>query len=311
MVGGIERLDPRMNALVPADASLEVIAEGLLWAEGPLWQPGARCLLFSDVKGNAIYRWDAGAGVSVFMQPSGYFGRDPYPGPEPGANGLTLDPAGRLVICEHGERRVRRIEPDGQATVLADRYLGGRFNSPNDLVYARDGALWFTDPPYGLPLTFDDPSSEQPVCGVYRLAAHGTLTLATGALRAPNGLAFSPDGAILYLADSHPDEALWLAFPVQPDGSLGTGRLFADAKPWRAVRAGGPDGLKVDAAGNLWAAGPEGVYVFAPDATLLGRIATDSFTSNLAWGGEDGLSLFITADTRVLRIRVGIRGAGT
>ena len=305
----IERLDPRFDKLVPRDAKLETIVEGRAWVEGPVWRAETGSLLFSDIPQNAVFEWRPGEGARLFLAPSGYSGREPFAGREPGSNGLALDAQGRLVLAEHGDRRITRLDSDGTRRVLVDRYLGKRLNSPNDLVFKSNGDLYFTDPPFGLPGTFADPAKELAFQGVYRLRADGTLTLLTSELKAPNGIAFSPDEKILYVTDVHPGTATWRAYPVKADGTLGPGRVFADANRFRANGPGGPDGLKVDAAGNLFASGPGGIYVFAPDGTHLGSILTGKATSNAAWG-EDGSTLFITGGTEVFRIRLTTRGAG-
>ena len=306
----VERLDARLDALVPAQATAEVVAdlgviEGPHWLEGPAWDRRNQCLLFSDVKANAIYRWDSRDGVRLFMRPSGYTGPDPAPMEEPGSNGLAFDRDDRLLICEHGDRRVTRLEPDGRKTVLADRYQGHRLNSPNDLVCRRNGDIYFTDPPYGLPGRFDDPGREMPFNGIFRIAAQGAVSLVLDSIPVPNGIGFSPDEKTLYVTDGGPDRKRWLAFPVADDGSVGEPRVLFDAVDLPGL--GGPDGLVVDRAGNIFATGLERVFVFAPDGTHLGSMFPGSLTSNVAWG-EDGSSLFITADTRLLRLRLGTRG---
>jgi len=306
--GRIVRLDPRFDALIAADATLEPIATGHRWVEGPVWEPRHQALYYSDIPANTVYRWEARAGVSAFLRPSGYSGSEPFSGREPGSNGLTFDPVGRLVLCEHGDRRIGRLEPDGRRSVIVDRYRGRRLNSPNDAVYARNGDLYFTDPPFGLPGTFDDPARELPFSGVYRLRRDGTLQLLIENLRAPNGIALSPDERTLYVTDVDADRPAWLAYEIDDDG-VGARRVLADARPWTRLRRGGPDGLDADAHGNLFAAGPEGVFVFAPDGTLLGLIETGVPTANVAWG-EDGSTLFIAAATTIYRLRTQTRGAG-
>lgn len=307
--GGIERLDPRVDQLVPTDARLEVVAEGFQWVEGPVWHPERGYLLFSDVPANAIYRWDRQGGARLFLKPSGYSGTAPFHGREPGSNGLTFDHRGRLVVCQHGDRRIVRLEPDGRRTVLADRYQGKRLNSPNDVIYRSNGDLYFTDPPFGLPKTFDDPARELAVSGVYRLSSAGVLSLLEGGLKAPNGIAFSPDEKTLYVSDVDPERPAWWAFPVRSDGTLAAGKLLLDASVWRAKRRGGPDGLKVDSQGFLYAAGPEGVYILAPDGAHLGTLFTGVPTGNVAWG-DVGSTLYITAGTWVLRIGLNTKGLG-
>jgi gluconolactonase len=298
----IERLDPRLDALLARDAGVEVYAGGIAWAEGPLWSAADGRLLFSDVPRNGIYSVHAGDPPVLVVERSGYEGPAPFAGREPGSNGLAFDAAGRLVYCRHGERDVARREPDGRVTVLAARHEGRRLNSPNDLVFRSDGALYFTDPPFGLPGTFDDPGKELPYQGVYRLRADGTLELLVGDLEAPNGLAFSPDERTLYVSNAFLARPVWTAYPVDEGGTLGPGRPFADARAYVGPGEGVPDGMKVDRRGNVWAAGPGGVHVFAPDGTRLGRIVTGVPTGNVAFG-EDGGTLFIAANHRILRLR--------
>jgi len=306
-LGNIDRLDARLDQLVPKAAKLEELGNGYHWVEGPVWNRKEGYLLFSDIPANAIIKWKAGAGMTQYLKPSGYTGSAPFEGREPGSNGLTYDAAGHLVMCEHGDRRVARLEKDGTKTTLADRYDGHRLNSPNDLAFKSNGDLYFTDPAYGLPKTFDDPQRELPFCGVYRRSKDGKVSLLTKDLQAPNGIAFSPDEKRLYVSDSA--QSLWMAYDVKPDGTLGAGRVFFDAKPWTKTRKGAPDGLKVDRQGNLFASGPEGIYVFAPDGTHLGTIETGVPTANCAWG-DDGSTLYITANTAVYRIRLTTKGAG-
>lgn len=305
----ITRLDARFDRLVPADARLEKLVDDHGWTEGPVWSRRDGALLFSDVVQNRIYRWTESEGERVELDPSGYTGRAPFTGREPGSNGLALDCRGRLVFAQHGDRRISRREPDGRIVTLVDRYRGKRLNSPNDLVLAPNGDLYFTDPPFGLPGTFDDPAKELPFQGVYRLTPGGTLTLLTSALRAPNGIAFAPDGRTLYVSNADRARLVWMAYPVRPDGTLGEGRVLYDGTATMADRRGTADGMKVDAEGNLFAAGPGGVYVFAPDGTILGWLDFGGSVGNVAWG-EEGRTLFIAANATVYRIRLTTRGAG-
>ncbi|MEW5976011.1 MAG: SMP-30/gluconolactonase/LRE family protein [Acidobacteriota bacterium] len=305
----IVRLDRRFDELVPANATVERIAGGFAWVEGPVWHRGGNYLLFSDIPNNAIFKWELCTGAQLFLQPSGYTGALPFSGREPGSNGLTFDRQGRLVLCEHGDRRIARLERDGQKVTLADRFDGKRLNSPNDLVYHSSGDLYFTDPPFGLPKAFDDPGRELPFCGVFRLSADGRLTLLTTDLKAPNGIAFSPDQTTLYVTDVDPRRPAWLAYDVRPDGTLGKGRVFFDATPFTRLWKGAPDGLKVDQAGNLFAAGPGGLYIFGPDGKHLGTFETGVPTANCAWG-EDGSTLYIAASTAIYRVRVKTTGTG-
>jgi gluconolactonase len=302
-----ESLDKRFDALIPPDTKIEKIADDLEWSEGPLWDPKTKSLLFSDIPRNVVMRWNADKGVTRFLERSGYTGAAPFTGREPGSNGLTLDPHGRLTLCQHGDRRVSVREADGTMKPLAVGYNGKKLNSPNDLVFDREGNLWFTDPPYGLPGTFEDPGKELDFQGVYRVAKDGRITLATKELEAPNGLAFTPDYQTLYVANSQSERPIWKAFPVKADGTLGPSRVFYDATPLRKEGDGNPDGMKLDAQGNVFATGPGGVLVLTPDGTLLGRILTGVPTANVAWG-EDGSTLFITANHRVLRLVTRTKG---
>jgi gluconolactonase len=307
--GRITRLDPRFNRLIPADAKLEVVVQGHDWVEGPLWDRSTRCLLYSDIPRNAIYRWCDGKGDELFLKPSGYTGSKPFKGKEPGSNGLTFGLDGRLIMAQHGDRRISRIDAGGRRVTLADRFEGKRLNSPNDVIVASNGDLLFTDPPWGLQLGPDDPAKEQDFNGVYRLTPRGVLTVLTHDLEAPNGIALSPDETRLFLSESKPELGAWYVFDVAPNGTLSKKRRLLDAVPWATARQGVPDGLKVDEASNVFGAGPGGVYVIDPGGTLLGVIETGGPTSNTAWGG-DGSTLYITAGTRIFRIKTTTRGAG-
>ena len=313
-IGSIERNDPALDDLVPQDAVLEVLAEGFDWSEGPVWVNGGGFVLFSDIPPNAIYRWKEGEGHTLYLKPSGYTADTPRTG-EVGSNGLTLDAEGRLVLAQHGDRRIARLDapldnPTPTYVTLADRFDGKRFNSPNDLVYHSNGDLYFTDPPYGLEFRMEDPAKEIDFQGVYRLASDETVTLLTDELSRPNGIAFSPDEQTLYVANSDPERALWMAYDVADDGSIANGRVFFDATDLvKQGKKGLPDGLKIDADGNLFATGPGGVLVFSPDGTHLGTINTTEATANCAFG-NDGSMLYITADMYLLRIRLSTKGNG-
>jgi gluconolactonase len=304
------RLDARLDALLPPDAGVEKIADGFTWVEGPVWVRRGGYLLFSEIPANRVWKWKAGEGTSVFLEPSGYTGPAPFAGREPGSNGLTLDAQGRLVLAEHGDRRVARLERDGRKTTLVDRYQGpegsGRINSPNDVVFDSKGNLYFTDPAFGLPKAFDDPGKELPFQGVYRLTPSDELTLLISDIKAPNGIAFSPDEKKLYVTNVSPGHPAWHVYDF--NGSTpANGRVFVDAEPFAGNGTGGPDGLKVDANGNLFASGPGGLYIFASDGTLLGRIHFGKAVSNCAWG-EDGSVLYITASDAVYRVRLRTKG---
>lgn len=308
-LGSIERFKPEFDKLVATDAKIEILADGFTWSEGPLWMGDTNngYLLFTDIPRNSIFSWSTGHGISLFMQPSGYTGVTYY-GLEPGANGLLKDSSGNLVMCEHGDRRVSVLTPNGGKRTLADNYKGKRLNSPNDGVLKSNGDIYFTDPPYGLPMRENDPRRELDHFGVYRISkSTGELTLITTELARPNGIGFSPDEKTLYVAQSDPNKAIWMAFPVKDDGTVGPGKLFYDATDQVGKHPGLPDGLSVDTNGNVWASGPGGIYVFNSQGVLLGRIYTGDRTSNCCFG-EDGSSLFITANSNLCRIRTNAVG---
>ena len=306
-VGSIERLDPRFDAIVPKDAVIEVLASGFLWAEGPVWLKQDAALLFSDIPHNRVMRWKEGEDLKVFLQPSGFTGPSEY-GKERGSNGLTLDRQGCLISCEHGDRRVSRLTPGGGKRTVADNWQGKRFNSPNDCAVHSSGAIYFTDPPYGLPKGWNDERRELDFCGVYRVTPDGVVTLLCDTMTRPNGICFSPDEKVLYVAQSDPAAPLWKVFRVQPDGTLDAGRTFFDGKPLHEQRKKGlPDGLKVDLAGNVFATGPGGVLVIAADGTHLGTFLTGQATANCGFG-NDGKTLYMTADSHLCRVRLSTAG---
>ncbi len=309
-LGRVMRVDNRIDALIPGDAKIEIIAQGFSWSEGPVWMPDETGghLLFSDIPRNSIFKWKEGQGISLYLQPSGYTGAVFY-GLEPGSNGLIRSPEGNLVCCEHGDRRVSVLTKNGGKRTLVDNYEGKRLNSPNDGAFKSNGDLYFTDPPYGLPDRENDSRRELDVFGVYRLSKDGKLTLLTKEMTRPNGIAFSPDEKTLYVAQSDPKKAIWKSFPVNDDGTLGEGKEFADATDNVGKLPGLPDGLKVDQRGNLFATGPGGVYLFMPDGTFLGRLETGEKTGNCAWG-NDGTVLYICVDMFICRIKTSTKGAG-
>jgi len=259
---------------------------GFQFTEGPLWHPDGY-LLFSDIPANKIFKWTPNGTVEIFREPSG------------NSNGLTFDRQGRLIACEHGNRRVSRTEKDGTVVTLADRYQGKRLNSPNDVVVKSDGSIYFTDPPYGV----RPEDRELDFQGVYRWAPDGTLTLLVDDFEKPNGLAFSPDEKTLYIADT--DRRHVRAFDVQPDGTLAHSRILAELK---SDAPGGPDGMKVDVEGNLYVTGPGGTWVFDPTGKHLGTIVTPEGPANCAWGDADWKTLYITARTSIYRVRVKVAG---
>ena len=298
----VERLDPALDAIVPAGARVEKLADGFAFTEGPIWTRGA--LLFSDPNANVIDQWAPGRGISVFRSHSGFAG-DIAAYHQPGSNGLTLDRDGRLTACQHGNRRVVRIETDGTETVLADRYQGKRLNSPNDLVYRSDGTLYFTDPPFGLPKVYEDPGKELPYSGVFSVS-NGALKLVGTDLAGPNGLAFSPDEKFLYVDNWDEKRKVVMRYDVRPDGSLANGIVFFDMTG--APGAEALDGLKVDQRGDLYVSGPGGVWVISPKGVHLGTLRFPELPANFAWGDEDGRALYMTARTGLYRLRLKVAG---
>ncbi len=315
----ILRLDPALDQLVSPNAKLEKIATGFdKWTEGPVWTRSGS-LLFAEIPANNIDQWIPGKGASVFMHPSGYKGSEPYKGPEPGSNGMTLDADGRVTVAGHAARNVWRMEsldPKGQITVLADSYQGKKLNSPNDVVYKSDGSLYFTDPPYGLPTQGDkDPEKELPFNGVYRILGarqqkpgappdREKLQLVIKDLTRPNGLAFSPDEKYLYVAVT--DTHQWMRYPVKADGSVGEGAVLLDCSADHTP--GSPDGIRVDKQGNVYGSGPGGVWIISPEGKHLGTIKVPEVVANVGWGDADGKTLYITASTSVYRIKMSAAG---
>jgi gluconolactonase len=294
----IERLDPALDALLDADAEIEMLGDGFTWVEGPAWNAAARELLFSEIPKNVIHAWNPEGGMRVFMQPSGYTGVADYGG-EPGSNGLAFDANGDLLLCEHGDRRIARLTPGGGKITVADRHEGRRFNSPNDLAVHSNGAIFFTDPIYGLPHGENDPMREMDFCGVFRVDPDGAVMLLTDEIERPNGIALSPDERTLYIANSHGPRPYIFALELGENGVPGELRTFFDTSTLEG--RGAPDGMKVDAAGNLWATGPGGLLILSPDARLLGRVLIHRPTANIAFGGDDGKSVFLTSSDRILR----------
>jgi len=294
-------LDDRFRRYVMGNVHIEKLWTGSRWAEGPAYFAAGKYLIWSDIPNDRLLRYDETDGsVSVFLQPCNNH------------NGHTVDLEGRLVSCEHRGRAVTRIEHDGSRKILADRYEGKKLNSPNDVIVKSDGSVWFTDPTYGIDGEYegDYAVSEIGACNVYRIdPVNGGVTAVVTDMVRPNGLAFSPDEKILYVANSDPKQAVWMAFPVNEDGLLGAGKVFADVTSLVGTKKGLPDGLKVDQAGNVYATGPGGVFVYTPDGAHIGTFATGEATGNCAWG-EDGSTLFITADTYIGRIRLKTKGAG-
>lgn len=299
--GSIERLDPALDALLAPGTQIEVLASGFNWSEGPVWRDGG--VVFSDVPENTVFGWKEGdTAAKVVLKPSGSLS-DPT---GQGSNGLAVDAKGNLILCQHGERRVARLEKDGSFTALADRFDGKRFNSPNDLVIAKIGTIYFTDPPYGLKKTG---KPELPFHGIYSVSPGGKVSLLVEDVRFPNGIALSPDEKTLYVAVSDPQNTRVMAYDLQADGSAKNGRVFFLAQPLKSPeRKGGCDGMKVDTNGNIWTTGPGGVLVISKDGKHLGTILTGQATANCAFGGEDRGTLYITADMFLLRVKTLAKG---
>ena len=302
-VGGVRRLSSEMDSIIPPGAEVEVLAEGFDWAEGPVWVEAGGYLLFTDVPQNVIWRWSEADGLSEFMRPSGFDGEDASHLREPGANGLVIEPSGALLMCDHGNRSLSRVDlATRRKTIVVDRFERKRLNSPNDLVIHRSGAVYFTDPPYGLEGLNESPVKELAHNGVYRLAPDGKVTLIDDALSFPNGVALSPDHRTLYVAVSDPQAPILMAYALGDDGRATSSRLVFDAASMMGPDAPGvPDGLKVDARGRIFTTGPGGVLVLTPDGELLGVIDTGRATANCAFG-PGGASLFMTADDRLARV---------
>ena len=300
---GVDRVDRRIDEILP-EPRMERVAGGFEFTEGPVWtRDGA--LLFSSPNTNAIYRLQAEGRVTVFRPKSGYTGIDIGRYHQPGSNGLTFDPLGRLTICQHGNRRVVRVNPHGDVTVMADRYQGARLNSPNDLVYRSDGVLYFTDPPFGLPGVFDDPAKELDFSGVFRVRGDD-VSVVTDDLEGPNGLAFSPDERYLYVGNWDPDRKVVMRYPIDAYGDAGPGELFFDMTA--APGEDAIDGIKVDVKGNLYVCGPGGIWVLGPDATHIATLRLPEEPHNLAFGDADSRSLYVTALTGVYRLRLAVPG---
>jgi gluconolactonase len=315
----IQKLDPALDQLIDVNTNVERVATGFnKWTEGPVWTH-AQSLMFAEIPANSIIQWLPGQKASVFLHPSGYKGSTPFTGPEPGSNGMTVDSQGRLTVAGHAQRdvwRMEKLDPKAPITILADTFEGKSLNSPNDLVYKSDGSLYFTDPPYGLPTQSDkDPEKKLTVNGVYRISgardqragappARAQLQLLIKDLPRPNGIAFSPDEKVLYVSNSGPPK--WMRYSVHPDGSATEGKVLFDASAEKGV--GGPDGIKVDRQGNLWGSGPGGVWILSPGGKHLGTIPAPERVGNVAWGDEDGKTLYIVASTSVYRIRTKVGG---
>ena len=299
--------DPKLNDLIDVSSGIEILAEGFEWSEGPLWLVSENKLIFSDVFKNLILEWSELKGIQRYLNPSGYTGEQTRGG-ELGSNGLLLAPDGKLVICQHGDRRMAKMlaplsDPEPKFETLADNYQSKKLNSPNDATFSKTGELYFTDPPYGLEKNMDDPAKELDFQGVYKVSRSGKIQLLTKALTRPNGIAFSPDGSKLYVANSDPKRAIWMVYDVEKDGCFENGKVFYDATSLVDKEKGLPDGMKVHRNGTIFATGPGGIFVFSPEGEVLGKIATGEATSNCAFN-EDDSALYITADNYLMRVHL-------
>ena len=303
----VERADAEIDTIVPANPKLWKVAEGFRFTEGPVWVRDGGYLLFSDPNANTIYRYSDANGLTVFRDKSGYDAPDIGEYGQPGSNGLTLDPLGRLTINEHGRHRVSRLERDGSLSVLASNYQGKRLNSPNDLVYRSDGSLYFTDPPFGLPKFGADPRKELPFAGVFRWQPGGKLTLLTREFTGPNGIAFSPDGKTLYVGNWDARAKIVKRYAVRRDGSIDAGQVFVDLTQ-RIPGDEALDGIKVDVRGHVYLSAPGGVWIFDAAGRHLGTISAPSPVHNFAWGGDDGKTLYLCARSNLYRIPLLVAG---
>jgi gluconolactonase len=302
-IGSIVRSDAAFDALVPAGAEIEKVASGFTFTEGPIWRP-SNALWFSDVKGNVVRQWTPDGKVTVILDPGGWEASLGPASDYKGPNGMTADKDGGVLLCQHGYRRIVHIGTDMKVTTVVDKYQGKRLNSPNDLVYGPDGALYFTDPPYGLPKQDDDPKKELKFNGVYRLAG-GKLTLLVKDMTRPNGITVTPDGKAVVVANSDQAKMVWMRYELAANGTVGKGKVLADVTAEK--ESGVPDGMKMDSQGNLWASGPGGVWVFSPEGKHLGTIKLPEVPANCAWG-DDGKSLYITAETSLYRLKTAVAG---
>jgi gluconolactonase len=307
--GTIERLDSSINDIISKDAQPEIIAEGFEWSEGPLWVEKHNMLLFSDVPMNTVFKWTEEKGKEVYLKPSGYTADTPSDCKEPGSNGLIFDKNGNLVLCQHGNRRMARMDapldkPEAKYITIADKYNGKRFSSPNDAVYNSSGELFFTDPPYGLKTQDDsDPKKEIKFNGVYKVKENGEVLLMTDSITRPNGIAFMPGEKTIIVANSDPAKPNWYAFDINAEGNFTNGRIFHSAADHDKSEKGLPDGFKIDKNGNVFATGPGGIWIFNSAGKLLGKIKVPESTSNCAFSADEK-TLYITNDMYVLRVKL-------
>lgn len=303
-IGSIDRIDAALDDIIDADAPIEVLSQGYEWSEGPLWIESEKMLVFSDVPTNTVYKWTESDSIEVYLKPSGYTGEASSYSDEQGSNGLALSVDGKLVLCQHGDRRLALMDgpvnsPQSRFTTVADNYQGKKFNSPNDVAVRNNGDYFFTDPPYGMP---KNQTQEIPFQGVYKVS-NGTVTLLVDSITRPNGIAFTPDERRLLIANSDPNKAIWYSFDVTESGQLTNAKIFFDATTAAKSEAGLPDGLKIDKRGNVFATGPGGIWIFNSAGKLLGKIKIPAATANCALSADEK-TLYITADSYLLRLKM-------
>jgi len=303
----LKQIDPEFNNIVSKNAKAEILADGFLWSEGPVWIESKKMFIFSDVKKNVIYKWTKEKGKEVYLKPSGYTGTIPRGG-ELGSNGLGLNIKGQLVICQDGDRVVSIMDapldkPQPKLIKIASNYKGKKFDSPNDLAFLSNGDIYFTDPPYGLEKNVDDPLKEAPYQGVYKISANGKIALLTDTLTRPNGIAFFPGGKTILISNSDPKKAYWYVYDLDKNGLFMHGRVFYNANAATKTAAGMPDGLKIDKQGHVFASGPGGIWVFNQSGKLLGKILVNDLVSNCSLSGDEK-TLYVTSNHRVLRIKL-------
>ncbi|HTK17912.1 MAG TPA: SMP-30/gluconolactonase/LRE family protein [Mucilaginibacter sp.] len=301
----LKQIDPEFSSIVNKNAKAEILADGFLWSEGPVWVESQKMFIFSDVKKNVIYKWTKEKGKEIYLKPSGYTGTKPRGG-ELGSNGLGLNIKGQLVICQDGDRVVSIMDapldkPKPKFIKIATNYKGKKFDSPNDLAFLSNGDIYFTDPPYGLEKNVDDPLKEARYQGVYRISANGKITLLTDTLTRPNGIAFFPGGKTILISNSDPKKAYWYAYDLDKNGLFIRGRIFYNANEATKTAAGMPDGLKIDKQGHVFATGPGGMWVFNRAGKLLGKILVNDLVSNCSLSGDEK-TLYVTSNHRVLKI---------
>lgn len=306
-IGTIEHTDPGLEGIINKDARVEIIADGFDWSEGPLWIADKGMLLFSDIPQNTVHKWTPEKGLETYLKPSGYTGATPRGG-ELGSNALILNREGKLVLCQHGDRRLAQMDtaldhPDSVFSSIADNYQGKKFNSPNDVIMRSNGDYFFTDPPYGMEQRENDPVRELPFHGVFKVSGSGAVTLLTDSITRPNGLAFTPDEKTIIIANSDPQKAVWYMFDIGANDALTNPRLLRDVTEDAKTAQGLPDGLKIDRKGNIFATGPGGVWIFNKFGQLLGKIKVPVPASNCALAEQDRV-LYITADRYVLRVKM-------